>query len=70
MEHLPEDKDAINIPLHVISDKKNTAVNLYVGANPTFFLKKNDSLEYLIINGNLVDLKKPEQDFSNALIYK
>ncbi|MEJ4086652.1 M14 metallopeptidase family protein [Galbibacter orientalis] len=70
VEHLPEDKDAINIPLHVISDKKNTAVNLYVGANPTFFLKKNDSLEYLIINGNLVDLKKPEQDFSNALIYK
>ncbi|WP_417443670.1 M14 metallopeptidase family protein [Joostella sp.] len=70
VENLPQDKDAMKIPLHVISGEISTKVNLYVGANPTFFLKKNGALEYLVINGNLVNLNNPEQDFGNALIYK
>ncbi|MCM5661689.1 M14 family metallopeptidase [Galbibacter mesophilus] len=69
VENIPQDKNAMQIPMHVITDKKNTDVNLYVGANPTFFLKKNDALKYLVINGYLVDLQAPDKNFGNALIY-
>ncbi|QLE00516.1 peptidase M14 [Galbibacter sp. BG1] len=70
VENIPQDKDAMNIPLHVLTKERNTDVNLYVGANPTFFLKKDGALKYLVINGYLVNLENPEKDFENALIYK
>ncbi|MCX2679539.1 M14 family metallopeptidase [Galbibacter sp. EGI 63066] len=70
VKQIPEDKNDVGIPIHVISGDKNTEVKFYVGANPTFFLKKDGELRYLVINGFLVYLSAPENDFGNALIYR
>ncbi|MDG3580911.1 M14 family metallopeptidase [Galbibacter pacificus] len=70
VKNIPADMDASSVPVHILAEEKPIQFSLHVGANPTFFLQKDGKLQYLIINGFLVDLEQPEKGFGNALIYK
>ncbi len=59
------------IPINLIS--KNYVVPELIikpGLNPTFLLSKNGQIEKAVINGFLIDLKKPSSSFTNAMIYR
>jgi hypothetical protein len=45
------------MPFNVITDKKKIDFTIKVGNNPTFILKKDGKIEYLIINGFIQNLK-------------
>jgi hypothetical protein len=67
------------LPIHILSKGFDTEeFNLEVGINPTFFLKKRKIIEFAVINGFLIDLKKDLQSQlqqftaagKNAMIYR
>jgi len=67
--NLPAGLESSPLRLHLISaDYKVPPLKLNVGINPTFFLKKGESLRYAIINGFLIDLRDGSGEFGNALI--
>ena len=71
MENIPT--TALNSPLafHIIGKSyKVPALRLQPGINPTFFLEKDGVLEYGLINGFLIDLKKEKTAIPNAMIYR
>ncbi len=71
METLPADKNDIKFPLHLVnSNLKLPKFGLLPGANPTFLLKKDEVIEYAVVNGFLINLKTKENNFKNALIYR
>ena len=71
MEELPEEKNEIAVPIHLISTNYDVSkLNINLGANPTFLLQKNNVIEFAVINGYLINLKAKENDFKNALIYR
>ena len=70
-EELPEEKNEIALPIHLISTNYDVSkLNINLGANPTFLLQKNNVIEFAVINGYLINLKSKENDFKNALIYR
>lgn len=65
------------IPLHLISENYIIPeFNLEVGLNPTFILEKEGVIEYVVINGFLLDLSDGNNEtifnfaFKNAVIYR
>lgn len=71
MNELPQGKEYSSWPIQVLGPKrKDPKFNLNLGANPTFLLKKGDSVDYAVINGYLINLKTKESNFKNALILK
>jgi len=71
MNSLPEDKDAISYPLHIISSSYSMEkLELNLETNPTFLLQKNGINEYAVVNGFLMNLKTGEGQVKNALIYR
>jgi hypothetical protein len=64
---------ALNSPVsfHMISKAYEVPeLRLQPGVNPTFFLEKNGVLEYVVINGFLIDLKQQMPTIPNAMIYR
>ncbi|MDT0607552.1 M14 family metallopeptidase [Croceitalea rosinachiae] len=73
MTNIPKELKYSNSPLHVVpTNYKLNDFRLQPGMNPTFFLEKNGKITHAIINGFLIDVRKPldNQNFSNALIYR
>jgi hypothetical protein len=59
------------MPIHLVSKGFEIPdLNLEVGINPTFLLKKDGVFKYAIVNGFLIDLKKGSGNFKNAMIYR
>lgn len=68
---LPEDKKYTSNPINVI--KAGNEIPKFVlkpGTNSTFLLQKNDTIDYAVINGFLINLKTKESYFKNALMYR
>lgn len=58
-------------PVHLIGPKyKIPEFVLEPGINPTFFLEKEGTIEYAVINGFLVNLGNKNVSVPNAMIYK
>jgi len=58
-------------PLHVISSGYEIPpLHLEVGINPTFLLKKNNKIEFAVVNGFLINLEKGKGNFKNAMIFR
>ncbi|MDF4203063.1 M14 family metallopeptidase [Maribacter sp. SA7] len=58
-------------PVHLIGAKYIIPeLNLMPGINPTFFLEKDGVIEYAVINGFLVDLKKSDIQVPNGMIFR
>ena len=58
-------------PVHLIGTKYNVPeLNLSPGINPTFFLEKDGVMEYAVINGFLVNLKKTDINVPNSMIFR
>ncbi len=72
VDGIPEKIMESPMPLNITrgSYKAPETLRLAVGANPSFFLEKNGSLEYAVVNGYLIDLKAEQGVFKNALILK
>ncbi len=71
MTNIP--KTALNSPLpfHIIGTSfKVPEPRFQPGINPTFFLEKDGVLEYAVINGFLIDLKKEKATIPNAMIFR
>ncbi len=70
LEELPKDKKYTSLPINLIKvGNKQKKLVLKPGANSTFLLQKNDTIDYAVINGFLINLKTKESHFKNALIY-
>ncbi|NNL07619.1 MAG: peptidase M14, partial [Croceitalea sp.] len=70
---LPKKGFSVKTPLHVMDKKMELPeFKLAPNVNATFFLEKDGNITHAIVNGFLLDLKKPlqEQRFGNALIYR
>ena len=73
MASIPDELKYSNSPLHVVpTNYKLDDFRLQPGKNPTFFLQKEGKITHAVINGFLIDVRKPldDQDFVNALIYR
>ncbi|MDT0539689.1 MULTISPECIES: M14 family metallopeptidase [Croceitalea] len=73
MASIPKELKYSNSPIHVVpTNFKLKEFRLEPGVNPTFFLKKDGEITHAVINGFLIDVRKPldGQGFSNALIYR
>lgn len=71
VENIPMDKKETTLPIHAISPTyKVRKFQLYVGANPTFVLEKNGKIGFAVVNGFLLDLSGPLDEFGNGLIFK
>ncbi len=58
-------------PIHIIGEKFELPdFHLEVGINPTFLLEKNGAVEYLVINGFLINTKTGKGNVENAMIYR
>jgi hypothetical protein len=68
---LPKDLESSPLPLHLVRpDYKVPAFYLNIGINPTFFLQKDGTIQYAVINGFLINLQDGLDEFGNALIYR
>ncbi len=60
-----------SFPLHVIGPNYEVPkMFLQPGINPTFFLEKEGTIRYAVINGFLLDLNETNPTLPNAMIYK
>ncbi|MBU2996243.1 peptidase M14 [Cellulophaga baltica] len=59
-------------PINVVSStfETPTDLRLNIGVNPTFYLEKNGEIEYVVINGFLINVKDKKGHFSNAMIFR
>src|SRR5690606_9867199 len=55
-------------PVQIVRENFIIPERLSIGINPTFFLERNGKREYVVINGYLIDLDNPKDDFRNGLI--
>lgn len=61
---------AVYLPINILSkDQKAPDFDLNIDNNPNFILKKNDSIDYAILNGFVIDLNTKKSNFKNALYY-
>lgn len=71
IENLPEDIKYVTKPIYLVGKEFLTPkLNINLGVNPTFLLKKDGEIKYAVINGFLINLNKTENNFKNALIYR
>jgi hypothetical protein len=71
METIPGKQLNSPFPVHIIGPKyKIPELRLEPGINPTFFLEKEGTIIYAVINGFLVNLDKDVITIPNAMIYK
>src|SRR5690606_29627287 len=71
VKNFPGKINHLDLPVNVVRENFKTPSRLNVGVNPNFFLSKNGTIQYAIINGFLIDLKEFNQDsVRNALIIK
>lgn len=73
MANIPDGLKYCNSPINVVpTNYRLGKFRLQPGKNPTFFLAKEGKLEYAVINGFLLDIRKPleGQNFANALIIR
>ena len=71
METIPGKQLNSPFPVHLIGPKyKIPELRLEPGINPTFFLEKEGTIIYAVINGFLVNLDKDVITIPNAMIYK
>jgi len=63
LNELPEE-DFIEIPINIVSKEFKISESL----QPHFFLEKDGKLEYVVINGFLIDLSEEKIQVENALI--
>ena len=69
VDKIPEDQEFVNMPINVVSSRKEVANELKIENYANFVLKKGDDVKYAVINGFLTDLEKNEKTFSNGLIF-
>jgi len=55
-------------PVQIVKENFIIPHYLSLGTNPTFFLERNGKREYVVVNGYLIDLNDPKDDFRNGLI--
>lgn len=67
---LPSGKRYSEYPLHLVGPDFKIDFQIDRGVQPTFFLAKDDTLTYAVINGFLVYLKGDRILVKNALIYR
>lgn len=74
MKKIPAALLSSPVPIHLISPEYEIPeFNLKVGSNPTFILKKGKLIEYVVVNGFLLNPKEfnnSESSFRNAMIYR
>jgi len=70
MGNMPEDKVFTDFPMHLVPDGFEPPLLLNPGVNATFFLAKNNSIHYAVINGFLIDVKNVEANHGNGLIIR
>lgn len=70
VQDLPEKQNFLPFPFQVVENDFKVPTDLKPGVNPTFFLKKDDKLEYAVINGFLINLNDSEIEIENGLILK
>ena len=63
------EKEHSNYPLNLVSENFTTGDSLNPGVDANFFLYDGDEIKYAIINGFITDLKEPEKDIKNTLIF-
>ncbi len=66
VKDLGSDKKSSPFPFHLVSPGYKSGEEL----GSTFFLEKDGSIEYAVVNGFLLDLSKDELEIENALIIK
>lgn len=71
MATIPEAWVCSTVPVHILSEAYELEdFDLWVGANPTFFLGRGEKPELAVINGFLIDLAEEITSFENAMIYR
>ena len=60
------------LPLDIVGHnfKVPTDLRLNVGVNPTFILEKNGVVDYVVINGFLINVKAKKGLFKNAMLIR
>lgn len=63
--------DYTNLPVNLLSNsKKELATRFVIGANPNFLIKKNNKIEYVVVNGFLQNVKEDFDFQGNGLVFK
>ncbi|CAM3608390.1 M14 metallopeptidase family protein [Zobellia roscoffensis] len=72
VENIPSGKLASPFPIHILGKKYEVPeFSIEVGLNPTFLLKKGETITHAVINGFLIDLNSDKKtNFKNAMIYR
>ena len=72
LEQIPDQLLASPLPLHIVGNKFKmpNEFRINVGVNPTFLLEKNGVVDYVVINGFLINVKTKKGLFKNAMIFK
>lgn len=72
VENIPKQLVASPLPIHIVGSnfKVPTDLRLNVGINPTFLLKKNGVIDYVVINGFLINVKAKKGIFENAMLFR
>ncbi|WP_340063590.1 M14 family zinc carboxypeptidase [Ascidiimonas aurantiaca] len=70
IENVPEDQVFTDFPMHLVPDGFEPSSLLNPGVNATFFLAKNNSIHYAVINGFLIDVNNVESNNGNGLIIR
>ncbi len=71
MASIPGKQVNASLPLHLIGPNYEVPkLFLQPGINPTFFLEKEGTIRYAVINGFLLDLNETNPTLPNAMIYK
>lgn len=58
IKETPENK-TYNLPILILKDGKEPGGGMHIGMPANFFLSKNGTLQYAVVNGYLIDLNKP-----------
>lgn len=66
VKNIPEDESFTDFPVNIVSP----GFEVPDGLTPTFFLQKNETIDFAIINGFLVDTDENPSEIKNALIQK
>lgn len=70
VKDIPENSTHTKYPVQLVRENYIIPERLSVGTNPTFFLERDDKKDFVVINGFLIDLNNPKDEFKNGLIIK
>ena len=72
LENIPAKLLSSPLPLDIVGHnfKVPTDLRLNVGVNPTFILEKNGVVDYVVINGFLINVKAKKGLFKNAMLIR